>query len=104
ESIEQTFDTRFRLCRDGFAVRLACAIQLLAAIAPQSLVSLYTQRRQNAVDLVDDRSPLPGQILPFPIRAPRFLIGLARDRNHRTDPRLAPKPSHQSAQQHLDID
>ena len=45
---------------------------------------------QNAVDLVDDRSPLPAQIFPFTIRAPRFLVGLARDRNHRTDPRFAP--------------
>ena len=89
-SIEQPFDTRFCFWRNGIAVRLACAIQLLAAIAPQGLVSLYAQRRQNAVDLVDDRSPLPSQILPFPIRTPRFLIGLARDRNHRTDPRLAP--------------
>ena len=104
ESIEQTFDPRFRLWRNGIAIRLARAIQLLAPIAPQSLISLYAQRRQNAVDLVDDRSPLPAQILPFPIRTPRFLIAFARDRNHRTDPRLAPQPSHQSAQQHLDVD
>jgi hypothetical protein len=90
ESIEQTFDPRFRLWRNGLAVRLAHPIQLLAAISPQSLVSLDAQRRQNAVDLVDDRSPLPGQIFPFTMRAPRFLFGLARNRNHRTDPRLAP--------------
>src|ERR1700737_1261025 len=68
KAIEQTFNTRFRLLRNGIAVRLAHGSQLLAAISPQSLVSLYAQRRQNAVDLVDDRSPLPGQILPFPIR------------------------------------
>jgi len=36
--------------------------------------------------------------------ASRFLIALARDRNHRTHPRLAPQPSHQGAQQHLDVD
>ena len=96
-SIEQTFDTRFRPLRNAIAVRLPHRRQLLAAISSQSLVYLYPQRRQNAVDLVDDRSPLPGQILPFPIRTPRFLIGLARDRNHRTDPRLASQPSHQSA-------
>jgi hypothetical protein len=41
---------------------------------------------------------------PFPIRTPRFLIGLGRDRNHRTDSRLAPWPSHQSAKQHFDVD
>jgi hypothetical protein len=41
--------------RNGIAVRLAQGSQLLAAISPQSLVSLYAQRRQNAVDLVDDR-------------------------------------------------
>ena len=40
-------------------VRLAHGSQLLAAISSQSLVSLYAQCRQNAVDLVDDRSPLP---------------------------------------------
>ena len=90
ESVEQTFDTRFRLLRNAIAVRLARGSQLLAAISSQSLVSLYAESRQNAVDLVDNRSPLPGQILPFPIRTPRFLIGLARDRHHRTDPRLAP--------------
>jgi hypothetical protein len=90
ESIEQPFDARSRLLRDRIAARLASAIQLLAAIPPQSLVSLDAQRRQNAVDPVDDRSPLPGQIFPFTIRAPRFLVGLARNRNHRTHPRLAP--------------
>jgi hypothetical protein len=31
----------------------------------------------------------PGHILLFPIRTPRFLIGLGRDRNHRRDSRLA---------------
>jgi phage terminase large subunit-like protein len=31
-------------------------------------------------------------------------FGFARDRRHRTDPRFAPQPSHQGAQQHLDID
>jgi hypothetical protein len=90
KTIEQTFDARSRLLRNGITVRLACAIQLLAPISPQSLVFLYAQPRQNAVDLVDDRSPLSSQILPFSVRTPRFLIGLARDRNHRTDPRLAP--------------
>src|SRR6185437_13167653 len=60
ESIEQTFDTRSRLLRDRIAARLACAVQLLAAISPQRPVSLDAERRQNAVDLVDDRSPLPG--------------------------------------------
>ena len=90
ELIEQAFDARSRLLRDRIAARLTGAVQLLAAISPQSLVSLDAERRQNAVDLVDDQSPLPGQILPFPVRAPRFLVGLARDRNHRTDPRFAP--------------
>jgi hypothetical protein len=33
ESIEQPFDTRLRLLRNGVAVRLACAIQLLAPIS-----------------------------------------------------------------------
>jgi hypothetical protein len=90
KTIEQTFDARSRLLRNGITVRLAHGSQLLAAISSQSLVPLYAQRRQNAVDLVDDRSPLPGQILPFSIRTPRFLVGFARDRHHRTDPRLAP--------------
>ena len=44
---------------------------LLAAISPQSPVSFDAEGRQNAVDLVDVRSPLPGQIFPFTIRAPR---------------------------------
>src|ERR1700722_6316515 len=90
KTIKQTFDARSRLLRNGITVRLAHGSQLLAAISSQSLVPLYAQRRQNAVDLVDDRSPLPGQILPFSIRTPRFLVGFARDRHHRTDPRLAP--------------
>src|SRR5208282_2443204 len=50
ESIEETFDARSRLLRDRIAARLAGAIQLLATIPPQSLVSLDAQRRQNAVD------------------------------------------------------
>src|SRR5580693_7354597 len=90
KTIEQTFDARSRLLRNGLAVRLAQGSQLLAATSPQSLVSFYAQCRQNAVDLVDDRSPLPGQILPFSIRTPRFHLFLDRDLNTRTDPRLAP--------------
>ena len=104
KSIEQTFDTRFRLLRDGIAVRLARTVQSLAAIPPQSLVALDAERRQNAVDLVDDRSSLPGQIFALAIGAPRLLLGLARDRNHRTDAGFASQPGHQGAQQHLDID
>jgi hypothetical protein len=38
------------------AARLAHAVQLLAAISPQSLVSLDAECRQNAADLVDDRT------------------------------------------------
>src|SRR5271157_3827913 len=37
------------------------------------------------------------------MRPPRFLVGFTRDRHHRTDPWLAAQPSHQSAQQHLDV-
>ena len=72
KTIEQTFDARSRLLRNGITIRLAHSSQLLAEISPQSLVPLYAQRRQNAVDLVDDRSPLPDQILPFSRRTPRF--------------------------------
>ena len=52
ELIEQTFDTRFRLLRNGIAVRLPHGSQLLAAISPQSLVSLDAESPQN-VDNVE---------------------------------------------------
>jgi hypothetical protein len=53
ETIKQTFDTRSCHWRNGIAVRLAQGSQLLTTITPQSLVPLYAQRRENAVDLID---------------------------------------------------
>jgi hypothetical protein len=36
-------------------------------------------------------------------RPPSLFVRLVWNRNHRTDPRLAPQQSHQRAQQHIDI-
>jgi hypothetical protein len=88
---------------DWVAIWLPQQGELLAPIAPQGSISFHAERRQNAIDLVHDRSPFAGQVLPFAMSPARFFIGFIRNCNHRTDTRLAPEPRHQRAQQHFDV-
>ena len=94
------FTLRSVLCAAGSQPPMLIAGQALLSMGPRPPTFRIVWRWK----FVLASAPLPGQILPFPVRAPRFLVGLARDRNHRTDRRFAPQPSHQGAQQHLGID